>query len=387
MKTMKTCAVDREEQSSSTAPVRDEVDLQRRRLLGVLGLAPLVVGMVACGGGSGDPADPPTATRIWKMGFFPTPPRLDVSAVLQGVDLFSKRAELVLIHEELPWTDLLGGMSPDAILDRDKVELVRYVRSKGLRLAFMADLTDGLSRGEEAPQLRQLGRSIAEPAVQQAYRGYVLAVARKLEPDFIGLAAETNLIRIAAPASLYAAVVQAANGAAADLSAAGIAAPRLVSVQVEAAWGVLVGAGEYVGIDGDVRDFPFTEMLGLSSYPYFGFDRPEDLPIDYYSRLFGGRTLPGIVVEGGWASASVGAVSSSPDEQARYIERQGRLLDSIDARGVIQTLFADLDVASLPPPVPANLPLFASLGLTDSEFVAKPALAAWDALFARRLIS
>jgi hypothetical protein len=51
----------------------------------------------------------------------------------------------------------------------------------------MADLTDGLSRGEEAPQLRALGRSLSEPAVQQVYRDYVAAVVRKLQPDYLGL--------------------------------------------------------------------------------------------------------------------------------------------------------------------------------------------------------
>jgi len=101
------------------------------------------------------------------MGFSSIPPRLTTAAVIEGIDRWSERAEIAAIHEELPWTDLLGGMSPDDILDRDKVQLVNYMRGKGLQLYFMADLTDGLSRGEEAPQLRALGRSITEPAVQQ----------------------------------------------------------------------------------------------------------------------------------------------------------------------------------------------------------------------------
>ena len=90
-------------------------------------------------------------------GIFRTPPRLDVATVIAGIDRWSTRAEIAAIHEELPWTDLLAGMSPDAILDRDKVQLVQYYRGKGLQLYFMADLTDGLSRADEAPQLRALG--------------------------------------------------------------------------------------------------------------------------------------------------------------------------------------------------------------------------------------
>ena len=315
------------------------------------------------------------------MGFSGTPPRLDVATVLAGIDRWSTRAEIAAIHEELPWTDLLAGMSPDAILDRDKVQLVQYYRGKGLQLFFMADLTDGLSRADEAPQLRALGRSLSEPAVQQVYRNYVAAVVRKLQPDYLGLAAETNLIRAAAPAPVYAAVVQAANAAAADL--AGITnAPRFISVQVETAWGLFT-ATPFAGIDTDLRDFPFTQMVGLSSYPYFVYAQPEDVPNDYYSRLLLGRTLPAMVVEGGWTSVTAGTIVSSPQEQARYITRHAQLLDSINARGLIQLVYADLDLATFPPPIPANLPLFVNIGLTDSNFVAKPALATWDSLHGR----
>jgi hypothetical protein len=353
-----------------------------RSTLGALAAA-LVLTAAACGGGDNQSSS--TATRTWAMGFTPIPPRPTTAAVIQGIDLWSQRAEYAAIHEELPWTDLLGGMSPDAILDRDKVQLVDYMRSKGLQLYFMADLTDGLSRGEEAPQLRALNRSIAEPEVQQALRDYMLAVDRKLHPEIIGLAAETNLIRAAALPAVYAGVVTAANAAAADLLAAGSSATLLFSVQVETAWGRLGGSGNYVGVEQDFADFPFAQMLGLSSYPYFAFAQPEDIPANYYSRLLNGRTLPVMVVEGGWTSVSAGSVQSTPALQARYITRHAQLLDAVNARGLIQLLFADLDLASFPPPIPANLPLFVNIGLTDSDFNGKPALAAWDALHARQL--
>ena len=350
----------------------------------------VLTGVSACGGGGGGSAStsPPTAaaTRTWSLGFSAIPPRLTTAAVLQGIDLWSQRAEIAAIHEELPWTDLLAGMTPDAILDRDKVQLVDYMRGKGLKLYFMADLTDGLSRDKEAPQLRALNRSITEPAVQQAYRNYMLAVQRKLHPEFIGLAAETNLIRVAAPSAVYAAVVTATNGAAADLRAAGNAATLMFSVQVETAWGLLPSNANYVGVEQDFTDFPFAQMLGLSSYPYFAFAQPEDIPINYYSRLPNGRMLPVMVVEGGWTSATAGTIQSSPELQARYITRHAQLLDAVGARGLIQLVFADIDLASIPPPIPSNLPLFVNIGLTDSDFNAKPALAVWDALHARRLL-
>jgi hypothetical protein len=358
----------------------------RRRVLKSFAVLPAASLLAGCGGGSSGAGAVAPATRSWKMGFFPTPPRLDTALVVQGVDLMSERAEFLHLQQELPWTDLLSGTPADALVDRDWAQLVAYARGKGLRIGFCAELNDGLSRAEEAPQLRALGRSIAEPAVQQAYRSFVLSVASRLQPDYLGLAAETNLVRAAAPPALYAAVKQAANLAAADLAAAGSASQLMISVQVEVAWGVFGATGPFAGIDTDFVDFPFLRTLGLSTYPYFGFAQPEDLPADYYSRLVGGRDVPVLVTEGGWTSASVGSINSSPDAQARYLTRQATLLDSVRATALVQTLFADLDLASLPPPIPVNLPLFAALGITDSSFKAKPAQSVWDGLFARRLV-
>lgn len=369
----------------ATAP-----DATRRRLLQALIAGPALAGVVSCGGGggssSGSSPSPPAATRTWKLGFSPMPPRPVVEAVIGGIDRWSQRAELSILHEEMPWTDLLAGMSPDAILERDKIGLVNYLRGKGLQLVFMGDPNDGLSRGEEAPQLRALGRSLTEPAVQQAYRDYIVAVVRRLRPEHLGLAAETNLIRAAAPTALYQAVVRTANDTANAVRAAGGAMPLMVSVQVETAWGRLGGNSTYAGIDIDRIDFPFIDMLGLSSYPYFAYAEPEDIPANYYSRVLQGTGLPAMVTEGGWPSASAGSFTSSPEKQARYILRQAGLLDSIDARALLHLEFADLDLAAFPQPYPEILPLFASLGLTDSDFNPKPALARWDELHRRRVV-
>jgi hypothetical protein len=319
------------------------------------------------------------------MGFGINPPRITVEDVVRGIDTWSARSEIGAIHEELPWRDLLAGQSPDAILERDKLQLIRYLRGKGQQIYFMADPTDGLDRAQEAPQLRALGRSLAEPAIQRLYRDYVLAVARVLSPDYLGLAAETNLVRALAPSAVYGAVVRAASETNAALRSAGFAAPIFVSVQVETAWGVLGGNGPYDGVARDLSDFPFTRFLGLSSYPYFAYAQPADIPNDYYRRLLNGHSLRLMVVEGGWASATAGTVRSSPEIQARYVQRHGELLDDVHALGVIQLVFADLELASFPQPIPPTLPLFATIGLTDSRFGAKPALAAWDAQHSRPL--
>lgn len=365
-------------------PLVIPVDAQRRRLLRAAALLPLA-GLAACGsGGGGVSATPPVTNRTWKMGFYPNPPNADTNAVLDLVNALSGHAELVHIHEELPWTDLLAGTSATDLAN-GKLPLANAVRGKGMRLGFMGDLTNGLDRSQEPPQLVALGRSITEPAVQQLYRDYLLAIAAVVAPDYMGLTAETNLVRLQASPAVYAACVQAAGAAAADLVAAGVSVPLMVSIQVEVAWGEASTDGQYQGVDADFTDFPFLQMLGLSSYPYFVNSEPENLPDDYYSRILMGRSVPAMVAEGGWSSAAGSSFSSTPDLQRRYVDRQAMLLDSISAYACIQTLFADLDLASLPPDLAASLADFASIGLTSSNYGAKPALSDWDAQFARPL--
>jgi hypothetical protein len=81
----------------------------------------------------------------------------------------------------------------------------------------------------------------------------------------------------------------------------------------------------------------------------------------------------------------VSTVVSSPDRQRRFLLRQAALLDAAQARFVFQLTFTDLDLSSFPPPLPANLGFFAFLGLVDAELHPKPALQAWDSLYALRL--
>jgi hypothetical protein len=313
------------------------------------------------------------------MGFSAIPPKPDFAVLLAALDMWTRRADAAILHFEPPWDTLLAGAQMDSAVILQHKGLVDFYRSKGLMVVVTLDATNGLDRSSDSAPLVAAGRSLTEPAVQQIYRHYAVALDTLLRPDYLGLGAETNLIRATAPPALYAAVVQVANAAAADVRAVDANVRLYASVQVEVAWGALGGGGGYVGIGTDLADFPFMQAVGLSSYPYLGgVAEPEDLPLDYYSRL---TTLPKLVVEGGWASQSIGAVVTSPAEQARYIRRHTRLLDAANAVAVFQLTFTDLDSTFFPPGT--VLPYFATLGLVEVDLVPKPALAPWDSAFAR----
>ena len=353
----------------------------------VVVLLAMMLAMLACKP-SIEPAD--SGTRSYRMGFSAMPPRLELPLVLRTIEEFAPRADAALLSTSPPWKTLLAGTPAATIVTQDPLPLAGLFRAKGLPIVAMVDVTDGLARDREAPELVAMGRSITEPAVQAAYRSYVLALDSLVRPEYLGLAMETNMVRAGAPRPVYDAIRVMTNEVAQQLRARGSRAKLFVSVQVETAWGRLPATGRFEGIADDRRDFPFIRALGLSSYPYLGgFNEPEDVPLDYYSRVASDTATPALVVEGGWTSVGVagfaGAVASSPEKQARWIRRQMQLADRARAAAVFQLTFTDLSLSAFGQPANSILPLFIHLGLVDTAFKAKPSLAEWDRAFGRKL--
>ena len=213
-----------------------------------------------------------------------------------------------------------------------------------------------------------------------------------LVPDHMGLALETNLIRGVAPDSIYQGIKQATNNASADTRNYDKNIILSVSLQVDYAWGESTN-GVYQGIAQDIIDFPFIQELGLSSYPYLSGNQlsPEQLPLNYYSKLTEGKSLPVLVSEGGWTSRDLTVsqsliIKSNPQIQANYINRQSLMLDQAHAIGYFQLVFTDIDPSALPSSVPSNIYYFSYLGFVDSTLAPKPALTNWDAIYKRPLI-
>ena len=177
-------------------------------------IACVVTAATGCPRASREPPAPDVSssgTRSYRMGFSVIPPKPDLKIALQSLDIWTKRSDAAIMHLDVPWALLLAGTSPEDALRKDGVDLERYYRSKHLQLVVTIDVTNGLGRESEAPALVAAHRSITEPAVQRLYRDYVRALVQMLRPDYLGLAAETNLVRAIAPRPIYNAVVRMTN--------------------------------------------------------------------------------------------------------------------------------------------------------------------------------
>ena len=333
------------------------------------------------------------AVRSYRMGFQNSAPRFDdFNLTIQSLQLWSARADAAMITTEVPWDSLYAGHTIQRYILNNYSGLVDYYRTNNFKLWMYIDPANGLNRGSDANALVAMGKSIAQDDVQKLYRRFVVAMDSMLQPDHLGLALETNLIRMASSPSIYSGVKKAANDAAIDVRAIDPTVKLSVSIQAEVAWGIGSpnGYGNFVGIEQDLTDFPFAHELGISSYPYFNAAKPGDLPIEYYAKLVAGKSMPIFVSEGGWTSQTFTArnqqvIAGSTTLQQDYVTRQSQLLDQAKAIAVFQLTFTDIDLDHLPVGTDPTIKYFAYLGLVDINLEPKPSLTTWDNVFKRKL--
>lgn len=350
----------------------------------VLLAALVLAGSLASCGAKGSPTGPTLATRSYRMGFSGVPPRYDQAQAVAAINMWSTRADAATFTDEPPWDSLLAGVPPESIVVREKLPLANYWRAKGMDVWVYVDPANGVDRSADSNKLQALGRSIREAEIQQLYRRWCVVMDSIVRPSHMGFAMETNLVRRMSPPDLYAAVRQVAADAAADVRARDATVKQSISIQADFAQIALLGLGEHE-VETDLAHFPFAQELGLSSYPNLaGWKHPDSLSVDYYRRLMTTRpTVPVFVTEGGWSSITLDTLVSSPEMQRLYIEKQGQMLAAANAIAYFQLTFTDLDLTSWPPPIPPILDLFAHMGMVDADLNPKPALSAWDALYAR----
>lgn len=115
------------------------------------------------------------------------------------------------------------------------------------------------------------------------------------------------------------------------------------------------------------------DLLGLTTYPFLQYQRPSDIPDDYYSDAARRLRVPVAFTEIGWPSArptsAVAAYDASREAQAEFVDRFFAL--TAGSRPAIA-------LWSFPFELGAPSSLFDSVGLRGIDGAAKPALAAWQ---------
>lgn len=342
--------------------------------------------LASCGDGTGTGTEPDpdldgTVSRAYAMGWAPGAPRPEEALLLAVIDSMARVSDVTIIQQPVPWPQLLAGTAMDELV-AERVAVAQFLKAKGMEVIFLVDPLDGLDRTKEAPELVAAGRSLLDPEIRALHEQWVRTIAREVRPAWLGLASEINTLAARGDPALYAELRDLVDTLAPQVREISPATRVFVSFQADEANGTLVDPiiDHFALID----DFDI-DGLGLSSYPVFAFDHPEDVPLNYFDGFDAATELPLLMVEGGWSSENVPWAMGSPQEQVAFVERYAELLDRVEAVAWVMLTFTDLDIATfgLPPGRAHGLSNFSRMGILDVDLRRKPAYAAWEAAFQR----
>lgn len=361
----------------------------------IIAFLALALAMLACSGGT--PSIPPTPQESvfdstdTAYGFFPSPPEVTLESVFKLFKDMGEHGDFVLIQQNADWEGFVNGVEGESQTRTDLINQTKLAYQNGLEYIFVIDALNGLNRREFAGLPAGWDASFANPDVRSAYRNYALWVVRSFHPHYLGLASEINTYMDAYPddapnfISLYNEIYALVKAEAPD-----------TQVFVTFQWDDLNNMFPQPE-EGDRRKFdvnweqieafePNLDLWVISSYPYFVFPSGAEIPTDYYTPLPLRTSKPIAIAEGGFTSRDIGQITSTPEDQAAYLNA---LHDQLGPRLAfwVNTLLDDFNTDSYAkqmekdgrdPQDALTLGYFAYIGLRNFDGSPKPALELWD---------
>lgn len=350
------------------------VRAMRRRVLLPIALAVLAVALAACSDGDRAPSGAATEASPLASGSVTAevapvrgiaglvPPHHPTPAEADYRTFFGALAGLGgWAGTYVAWTP--DGGIPEVVRTQPQVGEQFGYRTLPI-IGFHQDIDGGMA----------LTVDFTDPAQVAAYTDALVALAREIEPPYLGVGNEVNRLWEQDPAA-YDAWVAALPAIADAVRAASPSTQVFVTFQYEflRGAGALSGesrAPEWTLLDG-VRDA--LDLVVFTTYPFFDFATPEEIPAEYYREGAERAGLPVAFSEVGWPSAPLAVAPESSfggteAEQEDFIARLSGLLADVDPVFVMWVWAYDS---------PATGPLFGSLGLSQNDGTPKPALGAW----------
>lgn len=212
---------------------------------------------------------------------------------------------------------------------------------------------------------------------QQKFVAMVTAYAREYKPPFLFLGNEVNIYAPDMSAEEWQAWVRVYRQSYEAIKQVSPSTIVFTTFQYERLKGLgkkngWVGESQWQLIEDVAR---YSDALGFTTYPFFEYDHPGDIPDDYYTEIDVHRQphWPGRVIftEVGWKAEPYGPYAGSPQDQADFI---GRFVDLTD--DMLKYYAAWLFLHD-PPGAP---PAFSGMGLRAVDGTPRPAETVWQNL-------
>jgi len=345
----------------------------------------VVVVLVACGGSHDDPADaPPTDDGIdgapdaawpaidlgvtWTPIGYPAPTAQDRMAFYTGHAAYGN---VIAVHR--PWRQNRASTgNPDPLLTPIASEATTYGFDLMYGYGFDVDDAGGSDLTSDSEPTNDTWTNI-ETRAKFCAVGVAWVTAH--HPRYIFLGNEMDGYYRAHPADWPNWVTELASCR--DMIHA--ASPQTIvftTFQLEFTKGQAVKTGRNTAADWtpvtDVENA--VDAIGFTSYPYFQYEAPADMPATYYTEIAQHTPKPVLFTELGWVANPAVPWTGSEADQAAFVDRFFALIPGLDVRYAVYLAENDW-----PSNVVGSGSPFFQIGLRDSAGVARPSDAAWRA--------
>lgn len=343
----------------------------------------------------------PASSRSFYMAFTPFPYDISADAVHWVYDHIGSDADMIChsFDEGIPWDSALADAPFSDHIMNDwtfrKLSTTAghkiFVQQSCLSfyrtgLALLRDSADNEALIHPWDTIR-----FNNPLVETAYLNYCKRIIGFFQPDYFNFSIEANMLLSMTPSDwndykeFHIFIYNSLKSLYPDL-------PILFSFQ-----GSYLLNGELEGVDYDAQHqavtdlLPYTDIFGISIYPYATALSTDDIPADLFDRLASyAGTKPMAVTETGYLSSTLVLTSppvtipSDPQKQNDYISFLLQQADAHHFLFVNNFILRDYDALWEASGAVADISaLWRNTGLYDSAGVAKPALSTWLQYLAR----
>jgi len=331
--------------------------------------------------------------RSFDMGFTPFPYDFTIEAVEFTFANINHHSDMVVHHFDngIPWEEALNDskMARNIMYDlNDRISRTGADKDIYLAVTPLSTYRDqlagywGESENMDLPD-EWKDKSFSDPEIIKAYLNYCIFMIDKFEPKYFAYGIEVNMLGKHDPVVFkdYLVLVESTY---ASLKSSYPDLPLFLTIQLETFNNDFENQKEIIE-----SLLPYTDFIAISSYPFGNFTDPDDIPDEWFSRLYAmAPDKPVAIAETAFLAEDLsldifdGYIAEGNQKyQVRYLDLLFSEMADIDCRFITWFVIRDYDqlwIAMEEQGVDNIFKSWRDTGLIDEQGNPRLALGYWD---------
>jgi hypothetical protein len=309
--------------------------------------------------GTNDPLNT-SGSRNYYLGFTPFPHNITTAAVQDVYTKLKNDADIIAHHfdDGLPWQESFDGNAyPSGIISDWQFRLAntpathkKYVAVTPINISRNGLAPNRTSIGSEPLQSPWINYSFNHPDVKTAYLNYCRRVAEFFQPDYFVIGIEVNLLIDAdTTLTLWNRYLELHKFVFVEMKNLYPEIPIFVSLtgmDLIEGFTEAIHADQLKGLNA-IKDF--SDVLGISIYPYLSIFLTNPLPDNLFAQIFSLTDKPLAICETGYPAEQFSIeggtfqFNGTPQKQKSYFENLLQAASDYEVEFIINFVLQDYD--------------------------------------------